>query len=276
MDVIVVIGESMACDEKIVRRFEKLGGYARCILSAAVNTDVSIPLLLSGLDNPARLRENDGHNLFALAHRNGFYTRFFSAQSRHNLRYIRPYLGLKQIDDYSDTPKSKRAPKYDMALLRGLKGLPDRPAFVVLHQMGQHAPYIFYPGPKSGALAERYAKSLDYSFAFYRKLIKTLETSGRPYVLIITSDHGEFRGQNSRWGHNTFAPEVYTVPFFIRFAADPWAWYDKIRSHGDLYRYIRYLLGYGARFVPLKPPYIINGTMQSGEDGSIRVDAITR
>ena len=275
MDVIVVIGESMACDEKIVRRFEKMGGYARCILSGAVNTDVSVPLLLNGLDNPARLMEDDVHNLFALAHRNGFYTCFHSGQSRHNLRYILPYLGLGWLDDYEDTPKDKRAPLYDMALLKGLDNLPRRPLFVVLHQMGQHAPYTFFAGKKECDPARNYARSLDYSFAFYRKLIEILEKRARPYVLIITSDHGEFRGQKGRWGHNTFAPEVYTVPFFIRFDVDSWAWYDKVRSHGDLYRYIRYLFGYGARFVPLKPPYIVNGTMQSGEDGFIRVDAIT-
>ncbi len=276
MDVVLVIGESMACDENIVRRFQKLGGYARCIVSGAINTDVSIPLLLNGLNDPAMLERDDPRNLFALAKGNGYHTRFDSAQSAHNLRYIEPYLGLRWIDDYHDTPKLSRRPLYDMALLKGIDHLPPHPAFVVLHQIGEHAPYIFFPGAKSDDPGKNYAKSLDYSFGFYRRLIEKLDESGRPYVLMITSDHGEFRGQKGRWGHNVFTQEVYTVPFFIRFDVDPWAWYEKVRSHGDLYRYIRYLLGYGSRFDPLRSPYVVCGTMQSGEDGSIRVDPITR
>ena len=272
MSVVFVVGESMACDESILHRFRGLGGCAHCIVASATNTDVSLPLLFNGLDDPRSLIENDPKNLFALAKKNRFFTRFASAQSAHNLRYVFPYLGREWIDDYSDTPREKRAPHFDMILLKKVENLPDRSAFIVLHQLGQHAPYTFYSGEKEDDFQENYARSLDYSFAFYRRLIESLEKRRRPYVLIVTSDHGEFRGRKGRWGHNTFAPEVYRVPLFVRFGGGEDSDVDTVHSHGDLYRYIRFLLGYDDRFEPQKPPYVVNGTMLDRQDGFIRVN----
>ncbi len=264
--------ESMKYDATVVQMLDGLGVFYKKIYAAATGTDVSLPLLLNGLDNPLQLSVTNETNLFRLARRAGFETAFVSVQTPKSLRYIAPFLQREQIDHYRSYTKAARRERYDMLLLESLREIyVQRKQFIVLHQIGAHSPYIYFPGEKSDDAAENYRRSLRYSFELYEKVIAFLKRHDRPFVLLYTSDHGEFTGEGGRFGHNVFDNRVYEVPMFITANVPLPASVERIRSHLDLSLFVRYLLGYGERFTPSAAPVVVNGTMQSREDGFIMI-----
>jgi len=158
-------------------------------------------------------------------------------------------------------------PTFDGALLERLATLPSH-TFAVLQMIGEHAPYIYFPGEKTGERMIDYKRAYRFSILLLRAMIETLRADGRPFIFIFTSDHGELTGEGGRWGHNLFDPQVYTVPLLIVTSLDLPRHLGRIACHADLYRFVRSILGYEP-FHPIEPPYIVNGTMLDRQDGYI-------
>jgi glucan phosphoethanolaminetransferase (alkaline phosphatase superfamily) len=194
-------------------------------------------------------------------------------QSENSLRYIKPYLQLDNIDIYKSFSKLERVPKFDFFLLDELKKFDfSKKSFIVLQQIGQHSPYHYFEGKKSDNISKNYQKSVDYSFEFYYKLYTYLEKMQKPFILIYSSDHGEFSGEGGRYGHNNFDPIIYEVPMFVTSNSTLPENYKQIKSHYDLSQFLIYLLGYQKELRFEDKRTIINGTMLSREDGFIIVD----
>jgi glucan phosphoethanolaminetransferase (alkaline phosphatase superfamily) len=272
LNILFIIAESMKYDDYTKKRLQQLSGFSKKIYAAATSTDISLPLLLNSQTNPLKLTTTSKTNLFQLAKKNGFHTTFISMQSNKALRYITPYLQTAYIDDYRTHDRKKIAPKYDFFLLEYLQKTPlIHPNFIVYQQIGQHAPYHYFQGEKSFDPKSNYYRSVDASFKLYQSLLYTLQQSKQPFIMILTSDHGEFTGEDGRWGHNTFAESVYEVPLFITSNQPLPTNYHDIASHYHLSQFITYLLGYHDTFTPTKGKSIINGTMMTREDGYIEI-----
>ena len=268
-NIILIIGESMKYNAFVEQRLQAQGHFYKKIYAGATNTDVSVPLLLNAKTNPLRLHAKNETNLFRLAKKNGYKTTFVSIQGEKWLQYIKPYLQLENIDYFKSYNEKQRASKFDFALLEELDHIDfDKPNFIVLQQIGEHSPYNYFIGEKSTA-EENYKKSVLYSFALYEKLYQRLQKTQKPFVLIYTSDHGEFTGEGGRWGHNAFEKSVYEVPLFI---TSEIPMMQDIDSHHHVSQLLIYLLGYHDKLVFSKQKPIVNGTMITREDGFIQVE----
>lgn len=269
-DIILIIAESMKHNTYTTAKFQALSGFHKKIYAAATNTDVSIPLLLNAKENPLTLTTNDETNLFRLAHKNGYKNTFVSLQSEKSLRYIKPYLQTAYIHTYKSHNKKEREPKFDFFILDALHNIDSQDKqFIVFQQIGQHSPYHYFQGVKSSSPKENYTRSLDDSFALYKAIYTHLQKRQKPFIMIVTSDHGEFTGENGRWGHNSFEKTIYEVPLFITSNIPlPDATQD-IASHYHLAQYITFLLGYHDTLTLKEGKSTINGTMLNREDGFI-------
>jgi len=273
INIVLIIGESMRYDAYIEKKLKKQGYFYKKIYAGATNTDVSLPLLLNLKSNPLKLNPNNQTNLFKLAKKSNFTTAFISMQSENSLRYIKPYLQLTHIDNYKSFEKQMRKPKFDFLLLNELKKIDfSKKNFIVMQQIGQHSPYHYFEGKKSGESSKNYQKSIDYSFEFYSHVFSYLKHIQKPFVLIYTSDHGEFSGEHGRYGHNIFDPMIYEVPMFITSNSTLPINYKQINSHYNLSQFLIYLLGYKKELKFEEGKTVVNGTMLSREDGFIVID----
>ncbi|MBT8468252.1 MAG: LTA synthase family protein, partial [Deltaproteobacteria bacterium] len=119
-----------------------------------------------------------------------------------------------------------------------------RPHFAYLHFLDLHAPYRPRSLTEPSAHEEKMGRFMDSCYrvgcdlsanealiayarsAFERslpdvdrhlsQLLKIAESRKRPYVLIVTADHGELFGQYDGFGHTGgFVPELLSVPFVV-------------------------------------------------------------
>ncbi len=272
-NIILLLGESMKYNPYIESKLKNQGFFYKKIFSGATNTDVAIPLLLNNKTNPLELNPKDPNSLFVLAKRNDFNTTFISIQTEKSLQYIKPYLSRTSIDHYKTYSKEERSPQFDFLLLEQLKKINyKKKNFIVLEQIGQHSPYHYFEGDIGNKPQENYRKSVDYSFKLYASIYKLLQKSQKPFVFIYVSDHGEFTGEGGKWGHNSFDPLIYQVPFFIVTNIQLPKSYQAIKSHYHLSQLLIYLLGYQKTLELSEEKSIVNGTMLSREDGFIRVE----
>jgi glucan phosphoethanolaminetransferase (alkaline phosphatase superfamily) len=266
-NIVFIIGESMKYDDYVEKKLQKQKHFYKKIYAGATNTDVSVPLLLNVKNNPLKLSKKNQSNLFKLAKKNSFKTAFISMQSEKALFYIKPFLQLQHVDYYKSYEKDQRTPKFDFLLLEELKKFDfSKKNFIVLEQIGQHSPYLYFDGEKSQNHSINYQKSLDYSFEFYRVVYNYLSRLKKPFVLVYTSDHGEFSGEGGRFGHNCFEPTVYKVPMFVASNTNIPYRYKDIKSHLGISHFLTYLLGYEKSINFSEKKIIINGTMLSRED----------
>jgi len=267
-NIVLLLGESMKYSEYVESKLQKQSLFYKKIYSGATNTDVSIPLLLNIKNNPLDLTKTNESNLFRLAKKSHLQTSFISIQTQKSLQYIKPYLQPKQIDYYKSYSKKERKPLFDLLLLDELRQIDlSQPNFIVMQQIGQHSPYHYFQGKKSDNPAINYQKSVDYSFQLYTQIENYLKSSKKPFILIYTSDHGEFTGEGGRYGHNRFDPIIYQVPLFILSNIELPNHYAEIRSHYNLSEFLLYLLGYKEELELSEEQSIVNGTMLSREDG---------
>ena len=270
--VVLLLGESMRYDAYIAKKLAVQGFFYKKILSGATNTDVALPLLLNRKNNPMDLSIDDERNLFRLAKKNNYRTHFVSIQTEKALQYIKPYLQSEHIDHYRTYSKKERLMQYDMLLLDTLKQIDfSKKQFVVMQQIGQHAPYQYYKGVKADNIPENYRRSVDASFMLYSKIDALLKRHAAKYLFIYVSDHGEFIGEEGRYGHNVFEPMVYEVPMFITANVILPKGYEAVASHYHLSQLLTYLLGYGNVLSLSHQDHIVNGTMLSREDGFVRL-----
>lgn len=262
-NIILVLGESMRSREHLKERYELFENYNyKTILSGATNTDVSVPLLLSGALSPKTLDLRN--NLFLLAKQNAYKTSFFTTQSQKSLQYIAPYLFAEHIDTFKVAGS-----RDDKELLAYLKTLSlNEKNFIVLQMQGEHSPYIYYENAnRSDSVEQRYHLSMLYSDAVIRQLMAYVgDHSTKPYLFIFVSDHGEMLGEEGKTGHNRFEKEIYSVPLVIHSNLEMYL--EKILSHHDIYKLLYHYLGYTKEFEPSEKKTVrVYGTMMSEEDG---------
>jgi hypothetical protein len=111
------------------------------------------------------------------------------------------------------------------------------PAFLYLHLMDSHTPYRFSPidgrrrggrrieFPVSGmrmtaeeaeSIRARYDGGVKSADAEAGRVLDALAARGRPFVAIVTSDHGESLGEEERWFHGkSLAPELLAIPLLV-------------------------------------------------------------
>ena len=273
INIILILGESMKYDNYVEQKLKKQGHFYKKIYAGATNTDISLPLLLNAKNNTLKLKPNNQTNLFKLAKKSNFKTAFISMQSENSLRYIKPYLQLNHVDNYKSFKKEVQKPKFDFFLLDELEKFDfSQKSFLVFQQIGQHSPYKFFDGEKSKIPSVNYQKSVNYSFELYSQIYTHLKQKKKPFILIYTSDHGEFSGENGRYGHNSFDPVIYEVPMFITSNTTLPNNYKLIDSHYKLSQFLIYLLGYNKELIFENEQNIINGTMITREDGFIIID----
>ncbi|MAW61730.1 MAG: hypothetical protein CMJ94_12990 [Planctomycetes bacterium] len=100
----------------------------------------------------------------------------------------------------------------------------EDPFFFFLHYIDPHAPYSAPEGfrgrhstPQTPARSkERYLEEVEFSDHCLGEVVARMEASGRPYIICVTSDHGEHLGEHDLWGHtNSAFEELIRVPFVL-------------------------------------------------------------
>ena len=197
-----------------------------------------------------------------------FYKKIFAGATNTDVSV--PLLLNTKVNPLNLSPD--REPKFDFFLLEDLERIAfEKKNFIVLQQIGEHSPYHYFEGEKSTP-KENYKKSVAYSFAFYKEVYKRLQKTQKPFIMIVTSDHGEFSGECGRWRHNDFKKTIYEVPLFIVSNLTLPTNYHDINSHHHLSQFLSYTLGYHDRLTLSENKPIINGTMITREDGYKVID----
>lgn len=100
----------------------------------------------------------------------------------------------------------------------------DDPFFFFLHYIDPHAPYRAPEGyfetraqPSDPVKSKgRYLEEVDFMDECISQVIARMEESGRPYIICVTSDHGEHLGEHELFGHtNSGYEELIRVPFVM-------------------------------------------------------------
>jgi arylsulfatase A-like enzyme len=111
------------------------------------------------------------------------------------------------------------------------------PFFLYVHLMDSHTPYRFPPldgRPRRGRRIEfprvgmqvdaeeaesiraRYDGGVRSADGQMGRLIAAVEARGRPFLAVVTSDHGESLGEDGRWFHGgSLAPELLAIPLVL-------------------------------------------------------------
>lgn len=111
------------------------------------------------------------------------------------------------------------------------------PFFLYAHLMDSHTPYRFPPldgrrsrgrrieFPRAGmpltdeeadSIRARYDGGVHSADAQVGRLMAAVEARRRPFVALITSDHGESLGEDGRWFHGgSLAPELLAIPLVL-------------------------------------------------------------
>jgi hypothetical protein len=132
------------------------------------------------------------------------------------------------------------APGSDRGLVdRALAWAPRsrQPFFLYVHLMDSHTPYRFpridggrragrrieFPMPgmtmsdeEAQDVIARYDGGILSADAEVGRLLEAAAGWGRPFVAVVTADHGESLGEDNRWFHGTsLAPELLAVPLVV-------------------------------------------------------------
>jgi uncharacterized sulfatase len=111
------------------------------------------------------------------------------------------------------------------------------PFFLYVHFMDSHTPYRFPPldgkrrsgrriefprtgmeltGDEASSVRARYDGGVHSADAQVGRLLAAIEARRRPFLALITSDHGESLGEDGRWFHGgTLAPELLAIPLLL-------------------------------------------------------------
>ena len=111
------------------------------------------------------------------------------------------------------------------------------PFFLYVHLMDSHGPFDLPPidgkhregrsiefpvtgmqmtASEADDIVARYDSGVRSADTSVAKLIEALRRSDRPYLAIVTADHGESLGEDGRWYHgNSLAPELLAIPVLV-------------------------------------------------------------
>ncbi len=283
LNIVLIIGESLRNDKLFsdltpnLNKFQK-NIISKTAISGATNTDVSLPLLLNNSINPLQI--DKCKNLFKLAKNANFKTYFISTQSQKALKYINEFLSKEYIDFYKDGGDKKL---FDDFLLQNLNEIDlNSSNFIVLQFYGQHSPYERYfkefekfknYKTTKDKIISNYNNSLLYSDFILTKIIEYFKNNKTH--IIFTSDHGEFLGEDGKFGHNQFHKLIYEVPFFL-YSNDlnliNLFQNNYLITHNEISNFITFLFGYEVQFELQKSKKaIVNGTMINREDGYLEL-----
>lgn len=204
---------------------------ARPGIASGVATAVSLPNLLNLIREPGQphLLRQQPHNLFGLARDAGFRTHWLSAQESKLLGH----LGSRYLDvsiTREDHPL-RFLGRHDHALAELLdeQRWAER-NFVVINLRTAHLPYeqnydqhdepvaawpTEGPLPRETRQANAYDNALRYLDDVLAELIERFDRLEGERYLLITGDHGQMLGEQGRWGHNDFTPQVAEVPVLV-------------------------------------------------------------
>jgi arylsulfatase A-like enzyme len=138
------------------------------------------------------------------------------------------FFGAEEVQLEWGAREAERTAQTAIARIQELAASPS-PYFLVVHFMDAHDPYFApaewrdtrsaAPGPSiPGFDAERarYWEEVDYLDSQLGRVFAALDATKRPYVLMVTGDHGEHLGEQSMLGHSDELYEpVVRVPFFL-------------------------------------------------------------
>ena len=189
-------------------------------------TAISLPALFNAIPHPNGLKQimKGDTNFFKLAKIQGFNTHFYTAQPERTMM-IMSIMGKSWMDHQITPTQLGLSPDQginDHKLLPLLQeiDLDKEKNFIVLHQRGSHGPYAEYLSEeekifKDGTPLDNYDSTIYNTDQLIEKVYNYLETRGKDdYVLIYTSDHGQFVTKN-HYNQGTTAEDQYLVPAFI-------------------------------------------------------------
>jgi glucan phosphoethanolaminetransferase (alkaline phosphatase superfamily) len=297
-NVILIVGESLSLhymslygyDKDTTPNLKRLqkddkNFIAFKAISGGVFTDSSVPMLLNVEKQPNALNHilTNKTNLFKLAKDNGYKTHWISAQANDSFSYIRSYMGLKYIDNYTDSLKygfDKYTSSLDDVLLKELKHIDfSKRNFIVLNMIGSHEPYetrvikTFKPFGNSNHL-DNYCNTVAYTDLILNDIIKFVKKQNKEIIFIFTSDHGQHVTKQSLGKGNLKDIRDYQVPaiFYshninIGNEVSTILNTKEYNSHYNIGLITAYYLGYKTLdYIDLNKAYI-NGNELSGNSG---------
>jgi glucan phosphoethanolaminetransferase (alkaline phosphatase superfamily) len=165
-------------------------------------------------------------NLFRYAKNAGYKTTYFSTQAENFINHIYKLAAGNYADRYLsptqlDQTNSTRTEMDDATLVEVLKTFDfSTPSFVVLQPNGSHTPFTTrcHPELKRFGMASEcseYENSVFYTDTVLHHLLETIQAkTHRPWVFIITSDHGSYV-DDTHITRSIKYPASYSVPAII-------------------------------------------------------------
>ena len=194
--------------------------------SAGLMTAISLPSFFNAIPYPNGLKQivSGRTNLFHLAKEAGFNTYFYSAQGERQMMII-SLMGKTWIDDLRFPTNLGYDNNYSMndhKVLPWFKAINLNKGnnFIVLHQRGSHGPYgsLLEPGSKKfkgGQPLDDYDSTIYDTDTLIKEVFQYLKSqSNQDWVLIYTSDHGQFVS-NQYFNQGTGQEPNYVVPALI-------------------------------------------------------------
>ena len=253
--------------------------------SGGTYTDVSLPSFFNLLDKPDGTSQiySWKTNLFNLAQRQGYKTFFYSSQARDKMA-LTSLIGRQYINDFVDPVSlgyeaSKNMDDKQLVKLFNNIDFSSEKKFIVLHQIGSHVPYAErtvklekkFGNEKS---VDEYDNSVLKTDSIIRSVYGSLkERAKEDWVVIYTSDHGQYVKDNS-FGHGSLDnPSHFIVPTVIvsdnkeenNYIKKAFSECD-VLFHYQVSGYIAYLMGYDINFRDCSRGYI-NGSRLDGSAG---------
>jgi len=188
--------------------------------SGGLDTYASVPGFLRPAYWPVQAQEF-GVNLFELAHRQGFKSWYFSAQT------------LNFLEAAGGAPHAERVEtvKDDDSLTGLAHEIPDSStkSFVFLHQRVNHTPYtsncspapegLYIFDPETGSTDDRRRAAYDNGLRCWDRDVTAmvepfLKRPGAVHIF-ITADHSELMAETGSWGHGFADLRVAMVPMML-------------------------------------------------------------
>lgn len=222
--------------------------------------------------------------MFRLAKERGYKTYFYSAQPENQMM-IMSIMGKTWVDYLlfpSDIGYKRSEGMHDHALLPLFEqiDLSEGNHFIVLHQRGSHAPYAYYLSEEEKAFKENtpldnYDSTLYNTDQFIEKVFKQLKQHHDDWVLIYTSDHGQFVS-NQVYNQGTAKEANYLVPIMtytentaLQQLQRPFLACDRL-FHQQLSTFIIKMLGYDMPISDCQHG-VINSLILTGDSGYLEV-----
>ena len=172
--------------------------------------------LLEGAQTLPDVFKADGYRTVGLFPPAVFFVereRFGALEAR---RYGFESTRFESLDELLDAPaRTNQA-------IEALDGAGKKPLFMWIHYFGPHEPYLHHPelagspifGPRA---VDRYDEEIRHVDQELGRLVHHLDRRTRPYVLVVTADHGEEFGEHGGAYHGTsLFDEQIRVPLVIR------------------------------------------------------------